>query len=168
MSRPITAVILFNVTMVFWHLPGPFDAALTNQAVHIWLEHASFLGFGIALWFQIFGSYPLRPILDGPRRVAALVTTNAVMVLVAMTLAMFTKAIYIGYDTVHTLAQRAADQQIGGSILWVCGEVSFLPAILYTVMRWLDTESAQSPPDHLQSPDPIPVPPKLARSSFIQ
>jgi len=146
LSRPMTAVVLFNATMVFWHFPGPFDAALQNQAVHIWLEHSSFFVFGLALWLQVFGSYPLRPILDGPRRVAVLVATNAVMVLVAMTLVMFTKAIYVGYAAVHTLSQRAADQQIGGAILWVCGEVSFLPAILYTVMRWLDTDSVQSPP----------------------
>ena len=154
LSRPMTAVLLFNATMVLWHFPGPFDAALHNQVVHIWLEHSSFLLFGLALWLQIFGSYPLRPILDGPRRVAALVATNAVMVLVAMTLVMFTKAMYVGYASVHTLSQRAADQQIGGAILWVCGEITFLPAILYTVTRWLDTESIQPP---LVTPRPAPI-----------
>ncbi|MEO8889164.1 MAG: cytochrome c oxidase assembly protein [Jatrophihabitantaceae bacterium] len=154
LSRPITAVLLFNAAMVFWHFPGPFDAALHNQAVHIWLEHASFFAFGMALWLQVFGSYPLRPVLDGPRRVAVLIATNAVMVIVAMTLVMFTKAIYSGYAPVHTLSQRAADQQIGGAILWVCGEISFLPAILYTVMRWLDTDADQAPPG---TPRPAPA-----------
>lgn len=143
-SRPLTAVALFNAAMVFWHLPGPFDAAVQNQNVHIWLEHSSFFLFGVALWLQVFGSYPLRPVLDGPRRVAALIATNAVMVVVAMTLVMFTKAIYAAYGLVHTLAQQAADQQIGGAILWVCGEITFLPAILYTVAHWLDTDSSRS------------------------
>jgi cytochrome c oxidase assembly factor CtaG len=142
-SRPLTSVALFNAAMVFWHLPGPFDAAVQNQDIHIWLEHSSFFLFGVALWLQVFGSYPLRPVLDGPRRVAALIATNAVMVVVAMTLVMFTRAIYAAYGLVHTLAQQAADQQIGGAILWVCGEITFLPAILYTVASWLDTDSSR-------------------------
>jgi len=137
LSRPLTSVLLFNVTMVFWHLPGPFDLALRNDSVHIWLEHGSFFGLGIALWLQVFGSYPLRPLLDGPRRVLVLVGTNAVMVLVAMTLVMFTHDLYPWYAQGHTLAQQDADQQIAGSILWVCGEITFLPSILFTVTAWL-------------------------------
>ena len=137
LSRPLTSVMAFNVTMVFWHLPGPFDLALRNDSVHIWLEHGSFFGLGVALWLQVFGSYPLRPLLDGPRRVLVLVGTNAVMVLVAMTLVMFTHDLYPWYAQGHTLAQQDADQQIAGSILWVCGEITFLPSILFTVTAWL-------------------------------
>ena len=146
LSRPLTSVLLFNATMVLWHFPAPYDLALENQTVHIWLEHSSFFLFGLALWLQVFGSYPLRPIFDGPRRVAILIATNAVMVLIAMTLVMFTKAIYSGYSAIHTASLRATDQQIGGAILWVCGEVVFLPAILFTVARWLDTGSGAPPP----------------------
>jgi putative membrane protein len=151
LSRPITSVVLFNATMVLWHFPALYDLALENQTIHIWLEHSSFFLFGIALWLQVFGSYPLRPILDGPRRVVVLIATNAVMVVVAMTLVMFTKAIYPAYAAVHTVSLRAADQQIGGAILWVCGEVIFLPAILFTVAQWLDTGSGASPPGMPQS-----------------
>lgn len=139
LSRPLTSIVLFNASMVFWHLPAPFDLALKNESVHIWLEHSSFFVFGLGLWLQVLGSYPLRPILDGPHRVATLIATNAVMVVTAMTLVMFTRAVYTGYAPFHSLTQRAADQQIGGAILWVCGEISFLPTILYLVMNWLKT-----------------------------
>ncbi len=139
LSRPLTSVVLFNASMVFWHFPGPFDLALRNESVHIWLEHSSFFVFGVGMWLQVLGSYPLRPILDGPHRVAVLISTNAVMVVTAMTLVMFTSAVYSGYAPFHSLAQRTADQQIGGAILWVCGEISFLPTILYLVMNWLKT-----------------------------
>jgi len=146
LSRPMTSVVLFNVTMVFWHLPGPFDLALRNDDVHIWLEHGTFLGLGVALWLQVFGSYPLRPLLDGPRRVFVLVGTNAVMVGVAMTLVMFTHDLYPWYAAGHTLAQQDADQQIAGSILWVCGEITFLPSILLTVAAWLRERAPERPP----------------------
>jgi cytochrome c oxidase assembly factor CtaG len=142
----MTSVVLFNATMLLWHLPGPFDLALRNNNVHIWLEHGCFFGLGIALWLQVFGSYPLRPVLDGPRRVLVLVSTNAVMVLVAMSLVMFTHELYPWYAQGHTLAEQYADQQIGGSILWVCGEITFLPSILFTVTSWLRQRAPEAAP----------------------
>lgn len=156
-GRPWTSVLAFNAAMVFWHFPGPFDLGLRSTGVHIWLEHGAFFGLGVALWLQIFGSYPLRPLLDGPRRVLALVGTNAVMVLVAVSLVMFTHELYPFYAQGHTLAQQDADQQIAGSILWVCGEITFLPAILFTVAAWLRERSPEPtlaliPATSLQSP----------------
>jgi putative membrane protein len=145
-GRPLTSILAFNATMLLWHLPGPFDLALHNSTVHIWLEHGCFLGLGVALWLQIFGSYPLRPVLDGPHRVLALVATNAVMVLVAMSMVMFTHDLYPWYAHGHTLAQQDADQQIAGSILWVCGEITFLPSILFTVASWLRQRTPEAQP----------------------
>jgi len=150
-SRPWTAVVAFNAVMIFWHLPGPFDLAEANPSVHIWLAHGAFFGLGVCLWLQVFGSYPFRPALAPPGRVIALVSTNAVMVLIAMTMVMFTRNLYPWYAGAGTAAQ-AADQQIAGAILWVCGEVTFLPAILYTVTRWLNDETRQPAPRALVHP----------------
>ena len=145
-ARPWTSILLFNATMILWHFPGPFDLGQRDEGVHIWLEHGSFFGFGVALWLQVFGSYPLRPVLDGPRRILTLVSTNAVMVIIAMTLVMFTHDLYPWYAQGHTLDQQDADQQIAGSILWVCGEITFLPSILMTVAGWLRERGPQPAP----------------------
>lgn len=163
LARPLTSIIAFNATMILWHLPGPFDLAQRNDSVHIWLEHGSFFGLGMALWLQVFGSYPMRPVLDGPRRALALVATNAVMVAVAMTLVMFTHDLYPWYAHGHTLAQQDADQQIAGSILWVCGEITFLPSILFTVANWLRERAPEAPPALIPASlargrDPQPIP----------
>ena len=143
-ARPWTAVVAFNVVMVFWHLPAPFDLAEGNEVVHIWLVHSAFFGLGVALWLQVFESRPFRPVLPPPGRLLALVATNATMVAIAMTLVMFSHDVYPWYAALLTPATQAADQQVGGGILWVCGEVTFLPAILYTVARWMD--DAGQPP----------------------
>ena len=150
-ARPWIPVVAFNLVMIFWHLPGPFDLAASNAMVHIWLAHGAFFGLGVCLWLQVFGSYPFRPALAPPGRVLALVATNAVMVLIAMTMVMFTHDLYPWYATTDAAAQ-AADQQIAGAILWVCGEVTFLPSILYTVTRWLDDGA------HRAAPRELPVP----------
>jgi cytochrome c oxidase assembly factor CtaG len=150
-ARPWTPVWAFNAVMIFWHLPGPFDLAASNSAIHIWLAHGSFFGLGVCLWLQVFGSYPFRPALAPPGRVLALVSTNAVMVVIAMTMVMFTHDLYPWYASGGEAAQ-AADQQIAGAILWVCGEVTFLPSILYTVTRWLDDATVRPSPRELTLP----------------
>ncbi len=155
LARPLTSVVLFNFTMILWHLPGPFDAAAGHPMVHIFLEHGSFFGFGVALWLQIFGSRPFRPQLPGPQRVAALIATNGVMVIVAATLVLFTSNAYPWYAIGHTVAQQAADQQIGGAILWVCGEIAFLPATLYLISQWLKEEPTRKGQVSVPSPDSV-------------
>ena len=145
-ARPWTSVMAFNVVMVFWHLPGPFDLAESSEAVHIWLVHGAFFGLGLALWLQVFESRPFRPVLAPPGRLLALVTTNATMVVIAMTLVMFSHDVYPWYAAVVSPEVQSADQQVGGGILWVCGEVTFLPAILFTVARWMDDQASRARP----------------------
>ncbi len=153
----------FNVDMLIWHLPGPFDLGASNQAVHIWLEHGSFFGLGVCLWLQIFGSYPFRPALAPVGRIVALIASNVTMVIIAMTMVMFTHDLYPWYAS-RGLAAQESDQQIAGAILWVCGEVTFLPSILYTVTRWLDDGAATFDAAPAGRPDWLRWPPISQRS----
>lgn len=136
-AAPWTAVVAFNAVMVFWHLPGPFDLAEADETLHIWLVHGAFFMLGMAMWMQVVGSYPFRPVLSAPGRLLVLLVTNATMVLVAMALVMFSHDAYPWYSALLSPTDQATDQQVGGGILWVCGEVTLLPAILYTVERWM-------------------------------
>ena len=58
--RPWVAVISFNLAMLFWHLPGPFDLGTRNEAVHIWLVHGSFFVTGVLFWLQFVPSVPFK------------------------------------------------------------------------------------------------------------
>jgi cytochrome c oxidase assembly factor CtaG len=136
-AAPWTGVVAFNAVMVFWHLPGPFDLAEANETVHIWLVHGAFFGLGMAMWMQVVGSYPFRPVLPAPGRLLVLLVTNATMVVVAIALVMFSHDAYPWYSALLTPAVQSTDQQLAGGILWVCGEVALLPAILYTVEHWM-------------------------------
>ena len=52
LNRSPGAWLAFNLNLVFWHLPGPYDLTLQNTYVHI-LEHTTFLVFGILFWAQV-------------------------------------------------------------------------------------------------------------------
>jgi cytochrome c oxidase assembly factor CtaG len=56
-THPVVAVVCWAVNFYVWHLPALYQAALRHDAIHA-LEHATFLGFGIAMWMGLLGPLP--------------------------------------------------------------------------------------------------------------
>src|SRR5271166_4917672 len=135
--RPWVAVITFSVVMVAWHIPALFDLAQDNQAVHIWLMHGSFFAAGVLFWLQFIPSPPFRSQMPLLGRAAALLATNVVMIVVAMSLSIFVNhSVYPVYDHVPGVTLPPfADQQIGAAILWVCGDFWAMPAMIAIVRQ---------------------------------
>jgi len=144
--RPWVAVALFNVVMIVWHLPGPYDLAENNQIVHIWLMHASFFVAGVLFWLQFIPSPPFIRRMPLTSQAAALLITNAIMIGLAMALSIFVNnSVYSVYDHVPGVTLPPfADQQIGAAILWVCGDFWALPTMIVIIRRLIATDGSIS------------------------
>lgn len=56
-GEPLIALPLWLVNLYLWHIPVLYQAALSSEVVHA-LEHACFVGFGIAMWMALLGPLP--------------------------------------------------------------------------------------------------------------
>jgi cytochrome c oxidase assembly factor CtaG len=148
LARPWPAFLLFNVTIVAWHIPSAYDATLSSQAVHN-VEHAMFFFFGLLFWARVVDPGPLRPRLIWPARVAYVVGAMVVGWMLAVALVLAPHPLYGHYAA---LASRPGgisaltDQQIAGGIMWVPGSLAYGITMLVGFYRWLEPDSAARPP----------------------
>jgi cytochrome c oxidase assembly factor CtaG len=137
--RPWVSIALFNVVMLLWHLPAPYDLAERNQTVHIWLMHSSFFLVGVLFWLQFIPSPPFRIKMTPAHQAAALVATNVAMWGLAMAMGFLTSTSwYSVYNHIPGVTLPPfADQQIGAGILWICGDFWAIPTMIFVIRRMI-------------------------------
>jgi putative membrane protein len=142
LARPLPAFVLFNATVIGWHIPGAYDATLRSWAVHD-VEHAMFFFTGLLFWARVIDPGPLRPRLVWPARIAFAVGAMVVGWILAITLVLVPHPLYPFYAA---LAHRPGgitaltDQQLAAGMMWVPGSLSYTITFMIGFYRWLEPE----------------------------
>lgn len=152
--RVVTAItspgivwIGFVVSVVGWHDPSAYDAALRNDLVHN-LEHLSFFGLALLFWWHVIGAGPrLHGSLSAGMRIAYLLIMVPFTMAVGVVISLATGPIYLNYLTVPRVMGLSVmqDQRLAGAIMWIPGSMMFILAALLLVARAIGAEERKPP-----------------------
>jgi putative membrane protein len=126
-------------TMWSWHLPGAYQAALRDPAVHA-LEHLSFLFTATAAWWSVVAGRRSR---RGAAAIAALMGSAPGLIL-GSAMVLGPNPWYPHYIT-GTRAAALVDQQLAGVIMWAFGGMATVIVGAGLFASWLSGPSQAVP-----------------------
>jgi len=144
LTRPWVALVLFNVVMLLWHLPGLYDTTLTTEPIHV-VEHLSFLAVGIIFWWPIVD--PVRgsntKLVSPLEKIAVLVVSGIPPTVLGLIFALAPVAFYNYYVHAPRLwgVTPVADQQYGGVVMLGLGNIIYFIAITIIFVRLLGDQA---------------------------
>jgi hypothetical protein len=151
LGKPLVAVLLFNGVMVFWHVPAVFDWHMEHSWSTELLMEPSFLLAGYFFWSLIVAGPGRAPRARIRTQVVAVLTTALVMLVLAMWMSVGASAPWYAEPVVlHGTAVALRDQHYAAGVLWVCGDLWAIPALVLIALRVVEGRGgASAVVDHL-------------------
>ncbi len=145
LAFPLTAWLLFAAVNWGWHFSSLYDVALENDLVH-YVEHLTMLGAGLLFWWPAISPDPMPWRMPHPVRLLYLFLALPQNSFLGVALLSSESVLYSHYlTTVRDWGpDPLADQQLGGTLMWVMGDMVFLAATLGVVWAWMRFEDART------------------------
>jgi cytochrome c oxidase assembly factor CtaG len=136
MRRPLVAIGIFVVILYGWHIGPMFEAAVRNPWVHA-LQHASFIGSGMLVWWAALE--PKRRQMTGALwKIGHILGARMLSMMVGMAFVLIREPVYTG---VYGSGERrfglsaVADQQTAGGIMMSVDIMLMLFALAFFFFR---------------------------------
>jgi putative membrane protein len=143
LTLPYIALPLWIANLFIWHIPGLYESAVTNEAVHA-LQHSCFIGFGVLLWMPVAGPLPVPAWFGGGAQVGYVVGARLAGAGLGNILMWSGTALYPVYAAGEAYwgISPLTDQGIAGVIMMTEGALVVLGVLAWTLLRWAarDTE----------------------------
>jgi len=140
LGAPAASFVLFNGTLLLWHVPTLYNLTLRDGPVHD-LEHALFFGTALLFWVHLLPGATSRPRLGDVARAGYATGALLVSWVLAIVLGLAPGPLYAAYAA---LADRPggltalADQQLAAGVMWVPASVPYCIVLVAAALRWLD------------------------------
>ena len=149
LRRPLVAIPVYALTLYFWHFGFAFEAAVRHDAIHA-LQHASFVGTGMLVWWSALE--PKRRRLGGDLwKIGHILAARMLGMFLGMAFVITREPVYtavygagewrFGLSAVH-------DQQLAGALMVGLDVLIMLFALTFFFVRAArahDDEAARPP-----------------------
>jgi putative membrane protein len=137
-ASPWFGVVAYVGVMWLWHVPGLYDAAVSNRWVHV-LEHLCFAAAGLLYWWHLLSPIRSRLRLGGMGPVAYMASTKLLVGMLGILLAFAPELLYDSYDHPGTRWGLTAhdDQQVAGLIMALEQSIVMGIALAWLFVRML-------------------------------
>lgn len=134
---PGAALVLWIGLIGLWHTPALYQAAAANPFLHF-LEHASFLTAGLAVWLTVFGPFPEPKWFNAAGRVGFVVVVHLFGMALANAMMFSGTPFYPDYaaSAIARGVDPLTDQGVAGAILMGQGFVVMLGVLSWELLRW--------------------------------
>ena len=131
LTQPLVAFVLYTVVLIVWHLlPGWYNEAVRDPNVH-YLQHLSFAGTAFLFWWNVIDPAPLHASMGHLLRMVYLLAATTAQSVIAALITLSDRPLYDVYVTARPIFDISplADQELGGLIMWVPGQMVHLLVI---------------------------------------
>jgi putative membrane protein len=144
LAHPLVALPLWAGTLVLWHVPRLYDAALRHSSVHA-LQHALFFLGGALVWAVLFEIVPGPRWFGAGRRALYLVCMWFVSLGISSFFLWSRHPLYAPYTHVPRTWGISAltDQQLGGGVMLLEGSLIMFGVLIWLGLRWFAESEAR-------------------------
>ncbi|MGI8508926.1 MAG: cytochrome c oxidase assembly protein [Gemmatimonadaceae bacterium] len=137
-TRPVMCFVIFNLTIVVWHLPIFYNAAMADHNIHI-AEHLMFMSTAVLMWWPFMSPLPELPRLAYPGQMLYCFLTTIPMSIVAVYISLADHILYPAYAWAPRVwgIMPMVDQQLGGLIMWIPGSSIFYGIMSVVFFKWV-------------------------------
>lgn len=155
-TNPAFCLFAASLTLIAWHIPVLFELAMRSAGWHI-AQQLSFFVTGTLLWWPVIQPWP--SIARWARWTIPLYLFFATLPCDALSafLTFCDRAIYPSYQsgTLPFGLSALSDQQLAGSLMWVCVTfIYLLPAVAITVQLLAPSHRQRTRSDHQSAKRP--------------
>ncbi|HZO37049.1 MAG TPA: cytochrome c oxidase assembly protein [Solirubrobacteraceae bacterium] len=139
LAHPVFAALLYVSTMVFWHIPTFYDAALRHDLLHA-LEHITFGIAGALYWWHLLSPIRGRHRLSGMGPIIYMLGTKFGVGLLGIVITFAPRGLYDFYAAQGTIwgMDPHTDQQVAGALMAVEQSIVMGIALAWLFVRMLD------------------------------
>jgi putative membrane protein len=137
LTKPVVAALVYTVTIAVWHLTPFYELMMRSHDVHI-ATHLMFIVAATILWWPVMSPAPELPRLPYGMGMLYLFLAGIPMQIVAALITLSDEVLYPWYSVAPRtwgLSPRD-DQQLGGLLMWVPGNLWMFLAIGVLFFLW--------------------------------